>query len=70
MEVLRNDILAVQIRLDHLNNRTRENEVGIAILHDRHQQIGKQVGKTGAVWGGSLGALLILAAEAIRWISR
>ena len=64
VHLIREDIRAVQTRLDVLNGRTRTNELEIVRLQERQ----KSRARRSAAWAGSLGVLLTALAEGIHWL--
>lgn len=52
LEYLRQGIDGINERLDVQNGRVRKNEQSIAVLEDR----ATEARRSGAVWGGSIGA--------------
>ena len=63
VHLIREDIRAVQTRLDVLNGRTRTNEIEIVRLQERQR---RQTRK-GAAWLGSLSVVLAALAEGLHW---
>lgn len=63
MNLLREDMRGIHMRLDVLNGRVRLLESETAVLKSNQSSNG-----AAAAWGGSIGGAVVGAVEAVKWV--